>query len=271
MNFFRNIKFLSILTYNNLREYFNDRSEVQSDPLVTNSIHWYGHATTLINISDTIIVTDPVISNTLGYFKRVVERPSDLREQKIDYIVLSHGHMDHLHFPSLRKLNKDATIIVPKGYKKLMRFLGFKNVVLLRQGETFEDDKVKITALKATHDGRRFYVGIDDESNAYIIESENKKIFYAGDTAYTEDFNDLQCDIALMPVGCYKPERFSYMHCSPEESYKMFKNMNSKLMIPIHYKTFKLSLEDFEETENTLLSFEDETLKILDIGQTYKF
>lgn len=271
MNFFRNIKFLSQLTYNNLREYLNHRAEVHSDPLVTDSIHWYGHATALINISDTVIVTDPVMSSKLGFFKRVAKRPFDLREQKLDYIILSHGHMDHLDFPSLRKLNKDATIIVPKGYKKLIGLLGYKNIVLLRQGEVFEDDNVKISALKATHDGRRYYVGIDNESNAYMIESGDKKIFYAGDTAYTEDYNDLECDIALMPVGCYKPERFSHMHCSPTESYKMFKNMKASIMIPIHYKTFKLSLEDFEETEKILSNFEDENLKILDIGQTYKF
>lgn len=271
MIFFRNIKFLSQLTYTNVREYFNHRSEVHSEPLVTDSIHWYGHATTLINISDTVIITDPVLSNNLGYFKRVVKRPFDIREQKLDYIILSHGHMDHLDFNSLRKLNRNTTIIVPKGYKRLMELIGYKNVVLLRQGEVFEDDIIKITALKAAHDGRRFYMGTDNESNAYLIESGSKKIFYAGDTAFTEDFNNLECDIALMPVGCYKPERFSYMHCSPQESYKMFKNMNCNAMIPIHYKTFKLSLEDFAETESILSGFKDKSLKILDVGQTYKF
>ena len=271
MKFLSNIKFLSELTYNNLKEHFNKRAEVDSDPIVTNSINWYGHATTIINISDTVIVTDPVTTNNLGYFKRVVQKPFNLKKQKIDYIILSHGHMDHLHFPSLMGLDKDATIIVPKGYKKLMKLIGYKNVVLLRQGEVFEDDTIKVTAMKADHDGRRYYVGIDDESNSYLIESSNQRIFYAGDTAYTDNFNDLECDIALMPVGCYKPERFSYMHCSPEESYSMFKNMNCNTMIPIHYKTFKISLEDFDETDRILSSFNDSNLKILNIGQTYKF
>ena len=47
--------------------------------------------------------------------------------------------MDHMHFPSLRKLNRDATVIVPKGYKKILELMGFKNVVLLRSNETYED------------------------------------------------------------------------------------------------------------------------------------
>lgn len=270
MNFFKNIVFLSQLTFNNIHEYFVPREKVFSEPILTDSINWYGHATTIINLSDTLILTDPVSSNKLGFFKRVVEKPFKLEDMKFDYILLSHGHMDHTDLPSLRKLNKNATIIVPKGYKRIMKILGFKKVIVLRHNEVYEDDKIKITSLKANHDGRRYYIGIDDESNSYLIEKNRKKVFFAGDTAYTENFRDIECDVALMPVGCYKPDRFAYMHCTPEESYKMFKMMKSKTMIPIHYKTFKISLENFTDTYNTLNNFNDISLKILNIGQTYK-
>lgn len=271
MKLFSNIHFLSILALNNIKEYFIEREASFNDILSYNSVYWYGHATTLINLSGTIILTDPVITNRLGFFKRVVNSPCDLTDKSIDYIILSHGHMDHMHFPSLKKLDKNATVIVPKGYKHILSFMGFNNVVLLKQGETYEDDNIKISAIKANHDGRRFYIGIDDESNSYIIEKNGSKIFFAGDTAYTEDFKGIECDVAIMPVGCYKPDRFSYMHCTPEESYKMFKTMNASAMIPIHYKTFKISLEKFEDTYNTLNKINDPDIKILNIGQSYKF
>ena len=270
MNFISNIKFLSRLIYNNIREIPNDREKCLSDPIVNNSINWYGHATTIINLDNIVIATDPVSANYLGFFKRVIERPYNIKEQKFDYILLSHGHTDHIHFPSLRKLNKDAIVIVPKGYKRLVKLLGFKNVVLLRSGEVYEDDNIKISSIKANHDGRRYYVGIDDESNSYLIERKDKKVFFAGDTAYTEEYNDLECDVAIMPVGCYKPDRFTYMHCSPKQSYDMYKKMKSSVMIPVHYKTFKISLEDFVETENILKSLNDDSVKIINVGATYK-
>lgn len=271
MNFFKNIVFLSQLTTNNIKSYFISKEPVASEPICTNSVNWYGHATTVINLSDVVILTDPVLSNYLGYFfKRLVEKPYLLREKKFDYILLSHGHMDHMDFPSLRKLDKTATIIVPKGYKRLMKIFGFKKVIVLRHNEVYEDDKIRITSIKALHDGRRYYMGIDDESHSYLIERNEKKIFFAGDTAYSENFSSLECDVALMPVGCYKPDRFAYMHCTPEESYRMFKMMNCPAMIPIHYKTFKISLENFDDTTNILKNFKDETLKIINIGETYK-
>lgn len=271
MRLFSNANFLFHLTISNIKEYFRKSKIIKSDEIIKNSVNWFGHATTVINLSDKIIITDPVLCNLLGYFKRVVKKPSYINDLKVDYIILSHGHMDHLSFSSLLRLNKDATIIIPKGYKHIVKLLGFKKVFVLHPGDVYKDNFLKITAYEANHDGRRFYFGGDNESNSYLIEREEKSVFFAGDTAITDNFKNITCDIALMPVGCYKPDRFSAMHCTPEQSYEMFKMMNCSAMIPIHYKTFKISLESFEETTTSLLNLKDSDIKMIDIGETYSF
>lgn len=271
MNLLSNTKFLIELTIRNIKAYFKKIEICAPEPLLKDSIQWLGHATIIINLGNKIIVTDPVLSYNLGYFKRLVNLPVDLKKIHIDYILLSHGHMDHLHLSSLLKLNKDAIVIVPNGYKRLLRLIGFKNVVSLNHDGEFTNNGLKIKAIKANHDGRRYYLGNDDSSNSYLICYKNKKIFYAGDTAFTESFKDIECHLALMPVGCYKPDRFSVMHCTPEESFKMFKMMKAKTMVPIHYKTFILSLEDFDETLSRLNNLNDGSMNIANIGQTIKF
>ena len=271
MSFFKNIIFLSRMTFRNLCTVPKQRRNCHTDSLEVNSALWLGHATVLLNINGTTILTDPILCGYLGYMKRVVKIPVDISKYHVDYILLSHGHTDHIHFPSLRKINKDAIVIVPTIYKRFLNHIGFNNVYKLSPGEVFEDDNIRIESLEAIHDGRRFYIGKFTESNAYLIKCNNKTVFYAGDTAYTENFNDIKSDIALMPVGCYTPERFSVMHCSPEESFKMFKKMKSSIMLPIHYRTFIISLDDEERTMKKLQELNDGSINIADIGQRVNF
>jgi len=105
---------------------------------------------------------------------------------------------------------------------------------------------------------------------SYIIERDSKKIFFAGDTAYTDEYKDLIADVAIMPVGCYKPDEFQDLHCSPQQSFKMFKMTNAKLMIPIHYKTYILAQDEDKVTLDILKRINDGSIKIIDIGQTVK-
>ncbi|MGH4052969.1 MAG: MBL fold metallo-hydrolase [Clostridium sp.] len=273
MNFSKFTKifeYMYILHRRNFALYFKRISMPSSEPLETNSIHWVGHATVVINLLDKVIVTDPVTSIHLGQLKRLVKPSLNLASINIDYILLSHGHMDHLNYSTLFKLNKNTKVIAPKNLNIPLKILGFKNIILLNNDETYSDNHIKIKALKANHDGRRYPWGAEAASNSYIIENSFKKIFFAGDTAYTNVFKNLTADVAIMPVGCYKPDEYQEMHCSPEQSFKMFKMTKAKFMIPIHYKTYILAQDEDEVTTDTLNRINDGSIKIIDIGQTVK-
>ncbi|MBU3217155.1 MBL fold metallo-hydrolase [Clostridium estertheticum] len=266
----KTVEYMYKLHRRNFKLYFKPIKTPLYEPIVKNSIHWVGHATVVINLNDKIIVTDPVTSLNLGELKRLVKPSLNLASINIDYIVLSHGHMDHMNYSTLRKINKSAIVIAPIYLNIPLKILGFKNIVLLNHAEIYSDRHIKVKALKANHDGRRYPWGAKAESNSYIIESNLKKIFFAGDTALTDAYKDLVADVAIMPVGCYKPDEFQEMHCSPEQSFKMFKMTKSKLMIPIHYKTYILAQDKDEDTVNTLDRINDGSIKIIDIGQTVK-
>ena len=254
----------------NFSLYFKQPITPSSERIDTNSIHWVGHATVVINLFDKVIVTDPVTSLHLGQMKRLVKPSLNLSSINIDYILLSHGHMDHMNYSTLIKLNKSAIVIAPKNLYIPLKILGYKNITILNNNEMYNDDHIKIKALKANHDGRRYPWGAKADSNSYIIASNTKKIFFAGDTAYTDIYKDLIADVAIMPVGCYKPDEYQEMHCSPEQSFKMFKMTKAKLMIPIHYKTYILAQDEDEVTVDTLNKINDGSIKIIDVGQTVK-
>jgi len=254
----------------NFKSYFKPLIIPSYEPLVTNSIHWVGHATVVINLNGVVIVTDPVTSMNLGQIRRLVKPSLNLASINIDYILLSHGHMDHFNYSTLMKLNKSAVVIAPRNLDNPLKVLGFKNRILLSPDETYTASGIKIKALRANHDGRRYPWGTKADSNSYMIESSTKKIFFAGDTAYTDIYKNLMADVAIMPVGCYKPDEFQEMHCSPQQSFKMFKMTNSKIMIPIHYKTYILAQDNDEVTCDTLEEINDGSIKIIDIGQTVK-
>ncbi|MBU3210286.1 MBL fold metallo-hydrolase [Clostridium algidicarnis] len=262
-----NTKFLMKLHYKNLKNYFEETSIPLSESLVTNSVQWIGHASVMINLYDNIFITDPVIGS-IGQFKRKIKPSMNLVNSNINYILLSHGHMDHIDFYSLIKMNKNVIVLCPKSYVKSIKVVGFKNVIGISEGEIHQSGDITIKCIAANHDGRRYYLGKDHSSNAYLISCKDKSVFFAGDTAFTENFKEIESDVALMPVGCYWPEGFDKMHCTPLESYKMYKMMKSKKMLPIHYNTFILSLEDDLDTVNILKSIKDSTVDIVNIGKT---
>ncbi|WP_298838389.1 MBL fold metallo-hydrolase [Clostridium sp.] len=265
------IEYMYKLHYRNFKLYFNPIKTPLYEPIVKNSIHWVGHATVVINLNDKIIVTDPVTSLNLGELRRLVKPSLNLASINIDYLLLSHGHMDHMNYSTLRKINKSAIVIAPENLKISLKILGFKNIVLLKHNESYCDRYIKIKALKANHDGRRYPWGAKAESNSYLIERCLKKVFFAGDTALTDAYKGLVSDVAIMPVGCYKPDEFQKMHCSPEQSFEMFKMTKTKIMIPIHYKTYILAQDKDDDTINTLKRINDGSIKIIDVGQTVKF
>ena len=229
-----------------------------SDPVNPDAglaVLWVGHATVLIQIDDKIILTDPNLLNTVGQFsKRKIEPGiNPLNLPHLDAVLVSHMHIDHLSPGSLDLIEyKIDQLLVP--CQGLIYIPNFEFAMEeLATWQSWEKDGLKITAVPAVHNGWRY--GVDDgwmkESyTGYIIEYRGKTVYFAGDTAYDpEMFVEIgkkfpAIDLALVPIAPINPREFSKVrHTDPLEAVQVYRDLNARFLIPMHYGTFPESLD----------------------------
>ena len=216
-------------------------------------IIWLGHATFYIQIDGVKILTDPVFWD-VPFFKRLIKMPIEPKFLKPDIILISHGHYDHFDIKSLKALDiykKQTKIIVPLNLSKYLR--KGANVTELDWDEEFSYKGIKVTAVAAAHWHRRKLFDFNKSLwCSFLIESKDKSIFFAGDSAFDRHFEEIatkyKTDIALMPIGAYEPrEIMQYNHMNPQEATDAAKILKAKKMYPYHYATFRLTEEPVGE------------------------
>jgi L-ascorbate metabolism protein UlaG (beta-lactamase superfamily) len=224
-------------------------------PQVGLSVLWIGHATCLIQIGDKVLLTDPIFTNTAGMIsKRRIEPgilPSSI--DRLDYILISHIHFDHLSYGSLSLLPKTATMLLPPSGGEYTPEFGFSEYREMNAWTTFEADGVRITAVPVRHFNGRYGFDIawlDHKTyTGYVIEYQGKTVFFAGDTGYDpEMFREIgrkfTIDIALIPIAPVEPRDFMMrVHTDPKEALQIFEDVGAKFMIPIHHRTFVQGLD----------------------------
>lgn len=260
------------------------------------TLSWIGHSTVLINLFGKWIVTDPVLFDNVGlYFlgntigPQRVTPPALTKEEfpKPDIILLSHSHMDHMDYPTLKyfaeKYPNQIDVITAYLTKDVIEELEWKSISVMDWNDELKLQDIRFKALEVKHFGWRFpwekdrsrgYMKDGRSYNAYVIDYNGKKILFGGDTAMSDKFNlikDENIDIAIMPIGAYNPWRRN--HCNPEEALQMANDINAKYFIPVHTKTFRQGVEPFSEPIDWMKRVaENLPIKIgLDeIGQTFK-
>ena len=250
-------------------------------------IAWIGHATFLIKLGETTIITDPVFSKNAGPLifgpKRYVEPAIQLKEiPKTDVFLLTHNHYDHQDMSTIRKFPyKDAKVLLPLKLGKY--FKRYKDVNEMDWYDEIQvNNDLKITLLPAVHWSKR---SLTDTNKTlwgnFLIEYKNKKIFFACDTGYGNIYKDLgekygQIDLTMINIGAYdfRPmfEKSTY-HTTPEEALNIAKDLKSKKVLGTHWGTFVLSLEPIMEPRSRFkdnaenYGFKKEDALIFKIGE----
>jgi len=216
------------------------------------AVTWIGHASFLIQFNDLNVLVDPNFANWLFLMKRLKRAGMRIRDlPPIDLVLLSHAHFDHFHKPTLRRLPATKMGIMPWGVGDLAHDLGFARIVELDWWESFSHKDWKVTFTPSQHWGARTLHDHHRGYGGFVLEHQGRKIYHAGDSAYFDGFKEigdkLRPEIALLPIGAYHPETFRKVHMGPDEAVKAFQDLHAKIMVPMHYGTFKLSFEAMEE------------------------
>jgi L-ascorbate metabolism protein UlaG (beta-lactamase superfamily) len=227
------------------------------------AITYVGHATTLVQTGGLNLLTDPIFSNRILLLRRLIEPGIPFNQlPKIDLILISHAHLDHCDIPTLRRFHRDTQVICPRGVGDLLARAGLRKVTELELGEDVRIRDLKITSIPVRHFGQRFFLDSHRGYTAFLVEGGSESIFFGGDTAYDKRFGEVgkkhKIDIAIIPIGAYKPDTFRGVHCNPPDAIKAYHELNAKWLIPIHWGTFILSYEPIDEPIEWLAAIRDE-------------
>jgi L-ascorbate metabolism protein UlaG (beta-lactamase superfamily) len=248
---------------------------------------WIGHATVLINFFGIKILTDPVLFPRIGIRlpgftigpKRLTAPALEFHElPRIDIVLLSHAHFDHLDLRTLRHFDGNTSVITASNTQDLLRWTRLRDITELRWGERKTLKRpvgdVDIIAFRVNHWGARKQRDTYRGYNGYLLERNRRRILFAGDTAMTNSFADLrehgQVDLAIMSIAAYNP--WIRSHCTPEQAIEMANAAGAQFIMPVHHQTFRLSFEPFREPIERLeaaLKQAPERIAIREIGETF--
>jgi len=222
-------------------------------------VAWIGHATFLIKLGNTTIITDPLFSKNAGPLifgpKRYVDPAINLKEiPEVNLFLLTHNHYDHLDYRTIKKFPyKKAKVLTPLKLSKYFTRNGFNNVQEMDWYDQTEVNDLKITLMPAVHWSKRTLTDTNKTLwGSFLIEYKNKKIFFACDTGYGNIYKELgnkygPIDLTFINIGAYdfRPmfEKSIY-HANPEEALNIGQDLKSKKVLGMHWGTVILSLED---------------------------
>lgn len=217
-----------------------------------------GHATLLVQLDGVNILTDPIWSERgspfadLGPRRR---RPPAVRFgdlPRIDAVVVSHDHYDHMDVPTLRRLAARHHPLVLAGLNNAayLAWVGVTGAVDLDWWQCVQVGAVTVCAVPAQHDSGR---GLSDRAQSlwegFWIAGPSGSLYFAGDTGLGPHFAEIRrrmgpvC-VALLPIGAYLPRWFMRpIHMSPDDAVRAYQILEARHGVPMHHGTLDLSDE----------------------------
>jgi L-ascorbate metabolism protein UlaG (beta-lactamase superfamily) len=239
------------------------------------AVTWYGHSTVLVEIDGRRVLVDPVWSDRaspsplLGP-KRMYPVPTGLDAlPRLDAVLISHDHYDHLDLPTVRELLRlgpavlDGPFVVPLGVGAHLRSWGVPadRVVELDWGGQVRVRDLTLTCAEARHFSGRGLARNTTLWSSWVIAGPQHGVFFGGDTGYTASFAEIGArfgpfNLTLLPVGAYY-EQWPDVHMTPEQAVRAHGDLGGGLLVPVHWSTFNLAFHPWVEPVRRVLAEAD--------------
>jgi L-ascorbate metabolism protein UlaG (beta-lactamase superfamily) len=198
------------------------------------SVTWVGHSTVLVELDGTRFLTDPLLRTRVAHLRRI--RPVDAKALgRVDAVLVSHEHYDHLDVPSLRKLDPSVPVVAPSGAEPALRRARREHVLTVGVGEEVEFGGVVVRATPAEHaGGGGFRKG---DAVGYVLRG-SASAYFAGDTDLFDGMAEVgPVDLALVPVWGWGPT-IGAGHLDPERAAAAVALLRARVAVPIHWGTY---------------------------------
>jgi L-ascorbate metabolism protein UlaG (beta-lactamase superfamily) len=230
-------------------------------------VTFINHATTLIQLDGVNVLTDPMYSRRCSPTdvagpERV--RPPGIRFEdlpRIDAVVLSHNHYDHLDVPTLKRIADTwprVQIFAGLGNKAFLASKGIESIEL-DWWDSRQVGDVTITSVPNQHFSNR---GLTDANgtlwSAWVLSGAKGRAYFGGDTGYGKHFAEIArrlgpMRLAVVPIGAYRPEWFmAPVHMSPKDAVQAALDLDATLAVPMHFGTFSLADDGEDEPVQAL-------------------
>jgi L-ascorbate metabolism protein UlaG (beta-lactamase superfamily) len=216
-------------------------------------VAWLGHATAVIDLDGTRVMTDPLLQKNAGPLRRCTPPPEPAQWEDVDAVFLSHLHVDHAELGSLRML-EGTPLLSAAANASWMRRRGLSRVgALSERWSAVGGDGVDVRLVRADHRHRPM-PHRPNAANGQLLRGPSGRIWIAGDTSLHPEMSVLPelaggpVDVALVPIGGWGP-RLSQGHMDPTQAATAVARTGARWAVPVHWGTLHLPLMDRLGTE----------------------
>lgn len=229
---------------------------------------WLGHSSVLLELGGKRVLIDPVFSERASFLSWMGPKrfqPAPLQAQDfpaLDAVLISHDHYDHLDKTAVKELApKTASFHVPLGLGEILKGWGIPGTKIIEYAwwDEHSVNGMTVVAVPGRHFSGR---GLFDRNKtlwcSWVVVSEKGRIYHTGDTGMTAQFKEIgdrfgPFDLAFMKIAAYN-ENWPDIHVTPEQAVEAAKMLKGKMVVPIHWGTFDLSLHSWHEPIERLVT-----------------